>query len=213
MPRRPAADRHRDSAPNDRRAEWPPEGDDLVEALIAAQHPVRRRLYEALLTSGPASVGALAERIGLQPGSVSHHLKPLHRAGFVEPAPELARDTRESWWRAIRRQLSWSTDAWPAGTLARQVADQAERANLAHQTDTVARWMRGRESLPAAWRGIGLSTDHLVAATREQHQALEDRVMATIRAWEDECRADAVARPDADRRTVRVLARIFPDVP
>src|ERR1700754_4829053 len=88
MPRRPASDRHTASAPAT--DGWPPTGDALAEALIALHHPARRRLYEVLSLEGPASVGQLAQRTGLAPGSVSHHLKPLHRAGFVVPAPELA---------------------------------------------------------------------------------------------------------------------------
>ena len=108
MTRRTAQDRHADSAPAD--SAWPPEGTALIDALVAIHHPTRRRLYEVLRAQGPCSVGRLVELTGLAPGSVSHHLKPLHRSGFVEPAPELARDTRESWWRGHQRSLSWSSE-------------------------------------------------------------------------------------------------------
>jgi DNA-binding transcriptional ArsR family regulator len=211
MPRKTAAARHADSTPP--QDTWPPTGDDLVEALIAVQHPARRRLYETLLMSGPASVGDLAQRTGLAPGSVSHHLKALHRTGFVEPAPELAHDTRQSWWRAHRRKLTWSADEWAAGTAARQVADLAERANLEHHVRETVRWMRERDSLPGAWRSVGLSTDHLVAATREQYDDLETRLMSVINDWQLECRSDEDVHPDLARHSVRVIARVFPSDP
>ena len=95
--RRTADQRHLDSAPRSH--------DDLLDVLMAFHHPTRRWLAELLEIEGPASVGRLAARTGLAVGSVSHHLKALHRHGFIEPAPDLARDTRESWWR-VRRPLS-----------------------------------------------------------------------------------------------------------
>lgn len=211
MPRRTAPERHRDSAPSS--DVWPPIGDDLVEALIALHHPARRRLYEILTVEGPLSVGALSARTGLAPGSISHHLKALHRTGFVEPAPEHARDTRESWWGGHRRRLSWSADDYPEGTAARNVADLAERANFEHHNRAIAAWMRERADLPAPWSELGMTSDNLVRATPEQFTELEQRLADLLAAWDRECRDDADARPDAERRPVRFIARLFPSDP
>lgn len=208
MPRRYAADRHRESAPKE--DIWPPVGADLVDALIALHHPTRRRLVEVLLIDGPASVGRLAARTGLAPGSVSHHLKPLHRAGFIEPAPELARDTRESWWQARVRRLSWDPDDYPEATAGRAVADLAERANFEYLQRSVVRWMASRSALPEPWRRLGCSTDLLVAATPEQYADLESRLNALLVEWEAECRQDAGLRPQAPRFPVRAVVRLFP---
>ena len=92
-----------------------------MEQLIAYHHPTRQRILEDLALHGASSVGQLAERLSLAPGSVSHHLKPLHRAGFVEPAPELARDSRASWWRAAPQRMSYDATDYPAGSRAREV--------------------------------------------------------------------------------------------
>jgi DNA-binding transcriptional ArsR family regulator len=211
MPRKTAAERHLDTAPAT--DAWPPTGDDLVEALIAVHHPARRRLYEVLTMEGPASVGGLARRTKLPPGSVSHHLKALHRTGFVQPAPELAHDTRESWWRAHRRRLSWSTDEYAEGTSARNIADLAERANFEHHNRATVAWMRTRTSLPEPWCHLGNTYDNLVSATPEQFAALEARLDELVTDWDRACRADALKRPDAERRPVRFLARIFPSDP
>lgn len=211
MPRRSAADRHRDSAPSS--DAWPPSGDDVVDALIALHHPARRRLYEVLTMEGPASVGALARRTRLQPGSVSHHLKALHRTGFVEPATDLARDTRESWWRAHRRRFRWSADEYAEGTSARNIADLAERANFEHHNRATVAWMRARTGLPEPWCHLGNTYDNLVSSTPEQFAELEARLDALVTDWDRACRADAQKRPDAERRPVRFLARIFPSDP
>ena len=83
MTRHTAEQRHRDSAPP--RAPGHESGDDLVDVLMAFHHPTRRWLAELLWVEGPATVGRLAARTGLAVGSVSHHLKPLHR--FRLPLP------------------------------------------------------------------------------------------------------------------------------
>ncbi|WP_170226687.1 ArsR/SmtB family transcription factor [Rudaeicoccus suwonensis] len=212
MPRRTAAERHTDSAPADDLV-WPPEGTALVDALVALHHPVRRRLYEMLTQDDPTTVGVLAACLGVAPGSVSHHLKVLHRAGFVEPAPELARDTRESWWRGLRRRLSWSTRAYAEGSGARAVAELAEWANLDHHTRAVTAWISGRENLPPEWRDLGLSDDNLVRATPEQFGELSERLQQVTQEWSDAVREDAQLNPEAPRRSVRVLVRAFPSEP
>src|SRR5690348_14942304 len=108
MTRRTAAERHRDSAP--RLAADRSPSDELAELLIAFHHPIRRWLTELLGVDGPANVGQLAAATGMAVGSVSHHLKVLHQQGLIEPAPELARDTRESWWRLKSRSMNWSVE-------------------------------------------------------------------------------------------------------
>lgn len=211
MTRRTAQDRHADSAPAD--SAWPPEGTALIDALVAIHHPTRRRLYEVLRAQGPCSVGRLVELTGLAPGSVSHHLKPLHRSGFVEPAPELARDTRESWWRAHQRRISWDSDDYEEGSAAREVGRIAERTNYEHQERAARLWFRRRHELPAPWRGCAFSSDAFVTATAAQVDDLQVRLEATIREWSDACVADREAHPDQDRHPVRVVARGFPSDP
>lgn len=211
MPRKTAAERHTDSAPPDDLPELP-QGAALIDALLALHHPVRRRIYEILGNDGPSTVGQLAARLGIAVGSVSHHLKPMHKVGFVRPAPELARDTRESWWRANRRRLSWSTEDFADGSFARQVADAAERANLEYLNAATVQWMRTRDELPPPWRE-GLAHDNFVAATAEQMADLKDRIRALTDAWTREVRADLDAHPEADRRPVRFIARVFPSEP
>ncbi|WP_146207402.1 ArsR/SmtB family transcription factor [Nocardioides silvaticus] len=201
MPRKPAAERHH--LPDDRPSE-------LVDVLIAFHHPTRRWLHEILALEGPASVGGLAGRTGLAVGSVSHHLKPLHQQGFVEPAPELARDTRESWWRVVPRQLSWSADDFLADTPGRLVADRAEVENFRHQVRAVQQWMTRASSAPEKWRRAATSADTTTRATAAQLRDLSSRLQDVMVAWADECVRDAAERPQRERRPVRVVVRTFP---
>jgi hypothetical protein len=209
MPRRTAPERHLDSAP----APVDSRADALADLLVAYHHPVRRWLCELLSMGGPANVGQLATRTGLAAGSVSHHLKVLHRPGLIEPAPELARDTRESWWRARIQPFAWSVDDFEEGTLGRRVAETAEGENLRHQLRALSDWMSHAPHDDPAWRQAAESVDALVFATVQQLDDLGDRLTALVVEWSRECAADAEARPDVVRRPVRAIARAFPSRP
>ncbi len=211
MPRKNAAERHLSSAPT--AGEWPPQGSELVDAIVAVNHPSRRRLYEILSIHGPASVGGLSRETGMAVGSVSHHLKVLHRNGFIDPAPEESGDSRESWWRAVHRSLSWSVQAYGQGTGARAVADLAEFANLRHQEAATVAWINARETLPRPWRDRGLNTHTFVRATPEQFDELAERLSAVATAWHEEVLRDQTERPDITRSPIRMVLRIFPSTP
>jgi DNA-binding transcriptional ArsR family regulator len=209
MTRRTAAERHLDSVP----APATDQADGLAELLVAYHHPIRRWLCELLGLEGPANVGQLAARTGLAVGSVSHHLKALHRQDLIEPAPELARDTRESWWRIQERPLSWSVDDFEAGTLGRRVAEAAEGENFRHQVRAVGAWLNQATHDEAAWRQAAESVDTLAMATVDQLDDLGARLTGLVTEWAVECAADREARPDAVRRPVRAIARAFPSGP
>jgi DNA-binding transcriptional ArsR family regulator len=180
---------------------------------MAFHHPTRRWLAELLEIEGPASVGRLAARTGLAVGSVSHHLKALHRHGFIEPAPDLARDSRESWWRSVRRPLSWSADEFEAGSAARRVADAAEAENFRHQVRAVADWLGRMNEVSAGWRRAASSTDTVVPATPGQLADLGERLRQLTEEWSRACLDDQSRRPDAERLPVRLVLRAFPSGP
>src|SRR4051794_30667258 len=211
MTRRTAAERHRDSAPQ--HSSGHDSGDDLLDVLMAFHHPTRRWLAELLEIEGPASVGRLAGRTGLAVGSVSHHLKPLHRHGFIEPAPELARDARESWWRSVRRPLTWSADEFEVGTAARRIADAAEGENFRHQARSIAQWLGHRHEVSADWRRAASSTDTVVPATRRQLDELTERLRVVTEEWSRTCLEDRAERAHVARLPIRVILRAFPTGP
>ena len=186
---------------------------ELMDVLVALHHPTRRWLAELLWIEGPATVGRLAARTGLAVGSVSHHLKPLHQQGFIEPAPELARDTRESWWRTTPRNLSWSVEDFEPDSLGRRVADQAEVENFRYQVRAIQAWLKEMDDATAEWRRAAGATDSLVKATAEQTADLHHRLDAVLSAWTQEVQADVRARPDVVRQAVRTVIRCFPSNP
>lgn len=210
MTRRTAATRHQTTRPA---LTGELSGDDVLDVLMAFHHPTRRWLAEVLAANGPARVAELASRTGLAAGSVSHHLKLLHRYGIIEPAPELARDTRESWWRSASRTLSWSSEDFEDGTVARRIADCAALANFRHQVRAFQRWRDTASRLPAAWRRLSMVTDSYSLATVERAEDLHRQMTVLILEWTASCREDLAQRPDEARRPVRTVTWVFPSDP
>jgi hypothetical protein len=160
-------------------------------------------MLEFLHINGPSTVGAIAAGLGQQVGSISHHLKTLERSGLVEPAPELATDRRESWWRGVPRQMSWSITDYadsPADTL---LATAAERANLQHHADKVSAWFTDREEHDPVWLNAAFATEIWATATPEEMADLSARLQHVLADWSDECREHAAAESEeqAARRT------------
>ena len=211
MTRRTAAERHLDSAPRPVPERNPSE--ELAELRGAYHHPIRGGLPARLGVEGPATVGQPAAATGLAVGSVSHHLKVLHQQDLIEPAPELARDTRESWWRLKPRSMTWSVEDFDEGTLGRRVAQTAEVENLRFQVRAMQDWLRRAPGETAGWRTAANSTDTYVPATESQVRDFAERLSKLVHDWSAECMADAAENPDAERRPVRAIARVFPSEP
>ena len=72
---------------------------DVIEALSALAHEHRLAIYRLLVQRGPEGLpaGAIGQRVGLLPSSLTFHLQNLQRAGLIA-------QRRES------RQLIYSAD-------------------------------------------------------------------------------------------------------
>jgi ArsR family transcriptional regulator len=71
----------------------------VISALSALAHEHRLAIYRLLVERGPAglSAGAIGERVGLLPSSLTFHLQNLQRAGLITQ-------------QRLSRQLIYSTD-------------------------------------------------------------------------------------------------------
>ncbi|MEO8019383.1 MAG: helix-turn-helix transcriptional regulator [Pseudomonadota bacterium] len=60
---------------------------EVIDALGALAHEYRLAIYRLLVEQGPAGLpaGAIGERVGLVPSSLTFHLQSLQRAGLITP--------------------------------------------------------------------------------------------------------------------------------
>jgi DNA-binding transcriptional ArsR family regulator len=59
----------------------------VIEALGALAHEYRLAIYRLLVEQGPEGLpaGAIGERVGLVPSSLTFHLQTLQHAGLITP--------------------------------------------------------------------------------------------------------------------------------
>jgi DNA-binding transcriptional ArsR family regulator len=178
-----------------------------IEVIAAVHHPARRRILDYLQLHDSATVGGIAAALDLQVGSVSHHLKTLEQAALVEPDAGATGDRRQSWWRAVSRSISWSTDDFTGAE--RQLAEAAEVENLQHQLRRVIAWLSIRQGFDPAWVSAAFSTDQYVEASPAQLAELGRRINALLVDFAHDCKAN----PSDDQVPVFVLARGVPAQP
>jgi hypothetical protein len=109
--------------------------------------------------------------------------------------------------------MSWSVDDFDEGSLGRRVAETAEMENLRFQVRAMQEWLRRSGDETPEWRAAAYSTDTYVPATEEQVRDFARRLGDLVRDWSQECMAAAEMDPDARRRPVLAIARVFPSAP
>lgn len=80
-----------------------------VDALGALAHETRLAVFRMLVTAGPQGMiaGTIAERCGVPPSTMSHHLATLERAGLVQSVRESRLIRYRADFASMRRLLSF----------------------------------------------------------------------------------------------------------
>ena len=142
-------------------------------ALKALAHPVRLRMLGMLRIDGPATATQLAERLGLNSGATSYHLRQLAHHGFIEEDPDHT-SRRDRWWRAKHESTSFfepgSTPEQLDSSVAFAQAALTEHANLMQMAqDEYTR-------LPPEWQATTHISDFTIMLTPEDAKALKDKL-------------------------------------
>ncbi len=169
--------------------------------MRALSHPLRLRLLGELRIRGPQSVGMLAGVVDEAAGSVSHHVGVLARYGFVEPAPELARDRRERWWRAAHDRTVWEPLEALADPERRAAQDVLRRAILQRYLQALEGYLELEPALDPAWVRGTASSDQILHLTAEELQELRADLEALGERWQ--------ARSDPDRGGTATVLLIY----
>jgi DNA-binding transcriptional ArsR family regulator len=181
--------------------------------LAALAHPLRRRLLDVLRVDGPCTASILAERTGQAVGNISHHVKVLATHGLVEPAPELARDRRERWWRSASTALRWSTTDFADDPAAEAASAAAGALGLQRQLDLTTSWLQSDAANSAEWQGAAFNTDTWLRLTPGELSRLSEDLLALVDRYRDRGGDSDDDATDSDRRPVFFLARGFPARP
>jgi DNA-binding transcriptional ArsR family regulator len=146
--------------------------------LKALAHPVRLKILGLLRVEGPATATSLAERLGLNTGATSYHLRQLAQHGFIVE-DESRGSRRERWWGAAHQ----ATRINPAGSGAegeRDAQDAFTQAVVVMYAEQLQRAVDERSSLPDEWRESSTLNDWILRLSPTKAKALVDALEAVI---------------------------------
>ncbi|MFF3824223.1 ArsR/SmtB family transcription factor [Streptomyces griseus] len=186
------------------------EGSVVLDAkgLRAMAHPVRVQVVGLLRRHGPSTATRLAERLGVNSGTASYHLRQLGAAGFVEEDTERG-NGRERWWRSVHRS-TWFNDP--------ELADREPEAALAYQQSVASIYsLRTRQTLnelrtmPRAWRERFDLSDWALRLTSEETAALYQELGDVIGRYRRDTPENAATAPAGAER-VGLITHILPEL-
>jgi DNA-binding transcriptional ArsR family regulator len=175
--------------------------------LRAIAHPLRSRILHELTSSGPMRAADVAKRLGVAANSASFHLRQLARYGLIEVDPEVGRDRRDRFWRAVSHdgvkvQVEGMATT-PEGRAAMAVWSRQSQAWAQAVVRAAYSYPGGeRESGESAYVGIGDSLLRLDAADAAE---LNDELSAVLDRWRERTRG----REDGE--TYVFLSVLLPD--
>lgn len=181
-------------------------------ALAALSHPLRRQLLDVLRVHGPGSVSMLAERTGQRVGNVSFHVRVLARSGFVDEAPELARNRRERWWRTTSMAVRWSSTDFAHEPAAAEIVQATQAINLSRHVELIRAWYDADTARKERWQEAAFSTDRWLHLTPSELAELSADLNELLNRWSRRAEADADADAEG-REPVMVLGYGFPAQP
>lgn len=153
------------------------------QQMKALTHPVRVRMLGMLRLDGPATATTLAERLGLNTGATSYHLRQLAQHGFVVEDAERG-NARDRWWKAAHRYTS--TDTGPAEPAARDTLDAYLQSIVVVTTERLQRSIEERAVLPDAWLDATTYSDWVVSLSPRKALRVIEMLIAAIDEIEDE---------------------------
>jgi DNA-binding transcriptional ArsR family regulator len=152
-------------------------------AMRALANPLRLRILGLLRRDGAHSVGELSDLVDAAPGSVSYHLSTLARFGFVVEAPELARDGRETWWRAAHESTRYEPSSLLDDPESAVAGRQMRQAFLqGHLTEQLA-YLDAEPALPREWVRAATAGDTISYLTPDELRAMSDELNALAERW------------------------------
>ena len=178
-----------------------------AKGLRALSHPVRGRLVGLLRRHGPATATQLAERLGLNSGATSYHLRQLAAAGLIEDDAERG-NARERWWRSVYQAQSFN-----GGELLRQEPEVAVgylQAVANAYASAVQQTLNGFETMPETWRELVDLSDWPLLLTPEEAGELRQELGSVLGRYR---RADTEAAADAPGGAERlvVITQLLPE--
>lgn len=178
-----------------------------AKGLRALAHPLRVQLVGVLRKHGPSTATRLAERLDVNSGSASYHLRRLADAGFVEE--DVERGTgRDRWWRAVH-QSTWFESG--------ELAEQEPEATLAYLQSVAAshtaqtrRTLSELPTMPQEWRDTFDMSSMPLRLTPQEARELGEELRAVAMRYRRDGPGPVEAAPD-DAERIALILHLLPE--
>ncbi|MGH2774098.1 MAG: helix-turn-helix domain-containing protein [Actinomycetota bacterium] len=177
---------------------------DDPRTMRAIAHPLRLRLLGLLRIDGPATATALAGATGDSVPLVSYHLNQLSKHGFIEEAPELARDNRERWWKASHEFTSWSSADFLDTPERIDAAAAFNREVVRVYTESLEHFVAEQQAWGREWIEGSELSDYALDLTPDEAGALIAELREVLGRWNER------SSQRADSEHVRTIFAVFP---
>ena len=171
-----------------------------LQGLRALSHPVRLRILGLLRAEGPATATTLAQRLGLNTGATSYHLRQLAAHGFLEE-DDARGNARDRWWCAAHE----STRTELRGPAREEDFDTYEsylRAIAIIYGERLQAAVEEYRLLPESWRDAGTMSDWGLTLTAARAKELTEKLQEVCETF----REDPEGTPGAVAYTVNINA-------
>jgi len=179
-----------------------------ARGLRALAHPVRVQLVGLLRKYGPSTATRLAERLSVNSGTASYHLRQLGAAGFVEEDTGRG-NARERWWRSVHR-TTWFDDP--------DLSEREPEAVLAYlQSVAAIHTLRTRQTLnelrtmPRAWRDSFDMSDWALRLTPEETADLYRELREVVARYRRDT-PEAAAKAPGGAERVALITYLLPEL-
>ncbi|MFF0866358.1 ArsR/SmtB family transcription factor [Nonomuraea sp. NPDC003560] len=178
-----------------------------AKGLRALAHPVRVQLVDLLRKHGPSTATRLAERLGVNSGTASYHLRRLGAAGFVAEDTERG-NARERWWRSVHHVTRLTDD---------ELSEREPEAVLAYMQSIAAlyglrtqRTLNELPTMPAEWRRVLDLSSIALRITPEEGLRLREELAEVV----DRYRRDTPGQPAPEGAArVSLITQLLPELP
>jgi DNA-binding transcriptional ArsR family regulator len=164
--------------------------------LRALSHPLRTQIMALLQRFGPSTATRLAERLGVNTGATSYHLRQLAEHGLVVEVTERG-NARDRWWRAAYRGTRVDDI-----DLVRSEPDLVTTFmhNIARENaGNLFRFIDELPTLPKGWQESATMNNYTLHLTARQLRELMEKVETLVESYRTEPDAH---RPRGARRVI-----------
>ncbi|WP_327428009.1 ArsR/SmtB family transcription factor [Streptomyces sp. NBC_01236] len=181
-----------------------------VGTLKALAHPLRMKLYRALIVARAATASQLGEQVDEAPSLVSYHLRKLAEHGLIEEAEARSGDGRERWWQPASDGISIHDEDFRDAPERAAAHTAAARLFFEQRNEMYRRFLDERGNWGAEWNDAVHDSESLVKLTAPELAQLNKDMQDLLKKYDEQGRAREAAGETQGREHVALHVYGFP---